>query len=512
VSDSLERRWSRSSRRAFLRSSGGAAGALALAGPLGGLACTPGPAPGPGVGYGPLRAVADRTTGLPLLRLPEGFTYESFGWSGDLMDDGTPTPDRHDGMAVVASRGRGRHEEVTLVRNHERGPTLPGGAVPVVGGGAAPVYDGFAQADLFDGLGGGTTALTHGPGGFTGSRATLGGTLVNCAGGPTPWGSWLTCEEIVLRGTAFGARDHGYVFEVPAAGAASAVPIVGMGLMKHEAAAVDPASGDVYLTEDNGPASGFYRFTPAGAVSRPGDLESAGGTLAMLAVVGTPNADLRQPAQGDSFEVEWVPVAEPDADPEAFVSPGFGLPPIVGAGRSGPYLQGEAAGGARFARGEGCWHHDGVVYMVDTGGGAAGKGTVWALRPGRGPGRGPATLTALFVSPGEETADNIDNVTVSPRGGLLTCEDGGGLVVDGARRFGTRLVGIDRRARTFVLAENAIVIDAPLPGRPSVPVGDHRGIEFCGATFSPSGRHLFVNVQVPGVTFAITGPWRRGPL
>jgi uncharacterized protein len=242
---------------------------------------------------------------------------------------------------------------------------------------------------------------------------------------------------------------------------------------------------------------------------RAGDL-AAGGTLTMLAVVGTPNADLRRPTQGDTFEVTWVPVAEPDADPEGFVSPGLGLPEVLGTGRSGPFLQGEAAGGATFARGEGAWSHDGVVYLVDTGGGAAGKGVVWALRPG---GRGRAdTLTALFVSPDEATADNIDNITVSPRGGLVACEDGGGLVVDGARRFGTRLIGLDRRARSFVLAENAIVIDAPLPGRPAVPVGDHRGIEFCGATFSPSGRHLFVNVQVPGVTFAITGPWQRGPL
>ena len=58
--------------------------------------------------YGPLAPVADRATGLPLLQLPRGFSYRSFGWSGDLMSDGQPCPDRHDGMAVVAMRKPGR--------------------------------------------------------------------------------------------------------------------------------------------------------------------------------------------------------------------------------------------------------------------------------------------------------------------------------------------------------------------------------------------------------------------
>jgi secreted PhoX family phosphatase len=118
----------------------------------------------------------------------------------------------------------------------------------------------------------------------------------------------------------------------------------------------------------------------------------------------------------------------------------------------------------------------------------------------------------VFVSQSEEAADNPDNITVSPRGGLLVCEDGGGQVVGGTRTFGPRLLGINRRGGSFVFAENAIVIDGPLPGRPAIVPGDYRGIEFCGATFSPSGRYLFVNVQIPGVTFAIEGPWRRGIL
>jgi len=164
-------------RRAFLRSSGAAAGAAVLAGPLAGLQLqqAAGAQPRPEHGYGPLFPTRDRTTGLPLLRLPHGFDYQSFGWSGDPMDDGTPTPDRHDGMAVVESRrGRGAHSELVLIRNHERGPALPGDPLPLVGAGQAPVYDAFRAAGLIEGLGGGTTAVTFAGGRFTGSQASAG--------------------------------------------------------------------------------------------------------------------------------------------------------------------------------------------------------------------------------------------------------------------------------------------------------------------------------------------------
>jgi len=495
-------------RRRFLRSSALALGGLAL--PLAGLhRCRLGELGLPEA-VGPLEPVLDLTTGLPLLKLPRGFFYQSFGWTGDAMDDGSLTPDRHDGMAVVDVRRGSRGVEIALIRNHERSAILGGQPVPLIGDGAAPVYDEFAIPGLIEGLGGGTTALVFGgPGRFLGAEATLAGTLTNCAGGPTPWGSWLTCEEVTLRGSLLGARDHGYVFEVPAPGngRASAVPIVDMGFMDHEAVAVDPRTGFVYLTEDNGPRSGFYRFRPHARPRRPGDLEG-GGALEMLAVVGEANADLRDVEEGQSFPVEWVEVPEPNADPEAFEPPLPGFPPIGGSGRSGPFLQGEAAGGAVFRRGEGCWYHHGIVYFVDTSGGAAGKGSVFALEVPRDP-EAPGRLTALFVSPGEEVADNPDNLTVSPRGGLVLCEDGGGRVVDGERVFGTRLLGVSFAGQPFALAENNVQIDGPIEGRPAIAPADYRDKEFAGATFSPRGRVLFVNIQTPGITFAIQGPWER---
>ena len=232
----------------------------------------------------------------------------------------------------------------------------------------------------------------------------------------------------------------------------------------------------------------------------------------MLKIVGVSNADLRQVEQGAHFRVEWVPIPFPNADPESFVSPGPGFPSIEGAGKSGPFLQGEAQGGATFSRGEGCWYHRGTIYFVDTSAGPVGKGVIWALQT-RGQDRhGHDRLTALFVSQSEEAADNPDNVTVSPRGGILVCEDGGGQVVDGTRTFGTRLIGIGTKGHSFVFAENNVIVDSPIADKPLIQLDDYRGSEFCGATFSPKGDVLFVNIQTPGITFAIEGPWRQGTL
>jgi secreted PhoX family phosphatase len=496
-----------SSRRRFLSAGSASMAALGFAGTLQALQlrnaqATSGRSALAASPYGPVAPVRDEATGLPLLQLPAGFAYRSYGWTGDPMADGRPCPGQHDGMAVVQSSGRGADRELLLVRNHERGP----GASPIR---ARAVYDDAANRN--DGLyaGGGTTHLRFKGRDWVGIEASLGGTLYNCAGGPTPWGSWLTCEETLANLEPQGGRKHGYVFEVRARAAdTSGRPIVDMGRFSHEAVAIDPKTRHAYLTEDQRNKAGFYRFVPHDASGRPGSYE-AGGRLQMARVVGRPNADLSVAATGDTHAIEWVDIADPDADPVAIGLPGFGGPTPV----SGPFAQGWARGGLRMARGEGIWQRDGRLYLVDTATGVNadgapghGHGAVWEYELDTG------RLSALFVSLDAVAANHPDNITVSPRGGVLLCEDGGGIDEAGLGRS-ERLLGLTAQGESFVFARNNVHLGAEqiAAAGKRVPPGDYRATEFAGACFDPAGALLFVNVQSPGITFAIWGPWSRGP-
>jgi len=297
------------------------------------------------------------------------------------------------------------------------------------------------------------------------------------------------------------------VFEVRANPAeTTGNPIVGMGRMSHEAAAVDPAAKNVYLTEDNRNRAGLYRYVPADTSGLPGSLEH-GGRLQAARVKNTLNADLNVADTGQGYEIEWVDIDDPDANPGAFSDA------TVTGTASGPFLQARGQGCLRMARGEGLWHHAGKIFIVDTATGrdggnrpGMGDGAVWVLD------LNTMRLKALFVSENRLAANNPDNVTVSPRGGVVLCEDGGG--VNDAFGFGERLLGLAQTGDSYIFCKNNANLSAgDIAGAgKSVAPGDYRGREFAGVCFDPKGHVMFVNMQSPGITYAIWGPWAKGNL
>lgn len=301
------------------------------------------------------------------------------------------------------------------------------------------------------------------------------------------------------------------MFEVnPLAHRTSGVPIVGMGRFSHEAVAVDPATGFVYLTEDDRNKSGLYRFVPNDRLGRAGSLEN-GGRLQAARVKKRPNADLITASIGDVVALEWFDVADPDLDGIAAPS-GF---PDISAGEtlSGPFAQAWADGGLRMSRGEGIWYSGGKLFIVDTSTGVdaqgrrgRGNGAVWILD------LATMQLRALFVSGNQLAAHNPDNITVSPRGGVLLCEDGGASPDEYGP--GARLVGLTPAGESYYFGKNNIELTSSQIASAGkvVPEGDYRDNEFCGACWDPMGNTLFVNAQTPGITFAITGPWLGGSL
>lgn len=487
-------------RRTILRAGAGAA----LAGPLAGFAAraaSAAPHRPPGTAS-ELVPRPDLRDGETRLALPRGFHYRSFQPTGELMADGTAVPARHDGMGAFGpARERNRS---TLVRNHE----INGSGTAFSS--SAPTYDPGA-------LGGTTTALVTDDGRVRDSRASLAGTQMNCSGGRMPWGSWVTCEETVngvdvyddfTRGAlppqtyvvnAGLTKPHGFLFEVPAQGTATAQPVRKAGRFAHEAIAYVRLDRRFYLTEDDfGFASGFYRYTPPSDPAASRRLED-GGTLEALAVTGSPNAHLEGSwPVGTRFPVSWVRVEDPDPD-----HPMQDGHPTVTNDEAIQHVaaQGWAQGSAFFGRLEGAYHHDGTVFFTATQGGGAPE--EWTpgdptVPSGFGNGRGQVwgyhvreqVLELVYESPSAEVLDFPDNLTTSPRGTLVVCEDG---------TNGNWLRGLGTDGELFDIARNLIPTSS----------GDVGGDEFAGSTFSPDGSTLYVNIQSSrGLSLAIWGPWR----
>ncbi len=444
-----------------------------------------------GSGYGPLfRRPAENEPGGPeYLALPRGFGYVVFGKIGETMSDGTPTPLNHDGMAAFAAGG----SRVRLIRNHEV-RNDPGDFTLAVLTGNEPnpaKYDPLAV--------GGTVTLDFDVASRSLTRhfVSHAGSIVNCAGGIMHRrAGWLTSEETTAGPDDGWGQKHGYNFVVPlnANNPALVQPLTAMGRFAHEAVAVDPRTGIVYETEDSGDDSGLYRFVPNNA-SRL----AVGGALEMLAVQGQDGYDtLTGQTVGAPLPVRWVPIADPDPDLEG--------------GAAEVAAQGIAGGAAVFNRLEGIWWAGDRCVFNSTSGGDAQFGQVWELRP-EGDG---GTLTLLYESPGvipsigRTPLDSPDNITVTPRGGILLCEDDSNAAPDASDDTHplapgildvNRLVGLDDDGRTFEFALNTL-----------------NNAEFAGACFAPNAPEvLFVNnfgtgEPGSGMTFAITGPWERGAL
>ncbi|MFA1544957.1 alkaline phosphatase PhoX [Actinomadura chokoriensis] len=425
---------------------GGAAGALsiALAGSLEGIFQTSaGADTGEVFGYGPLLPDPEG-----VLDLPEGFSYKTLSVEGDPISEGVVVPGHHDGTATFPG---GRHGRTRLVRNHEQGTNGTRAVAP-----ARLTYD--------PAMNGGTTTLeVDSRGELLSQYVSLAGTAVNCAGGRTPWGTWLTCEE--TEGVTGETKSHGWVFEVdPTGRRTEPVPLTGLGRFAHEAVAVDPHTLTAYLTEDAaGPFGLFYRFRPR---AHQGGYHAylRGGELEAMNVRDVPDLSLvTEP--GTRLGVQWVAVPDPSAK-QTSVRRQFDTI-------------------TRSQKLEGAWWGHGKAYFVasfaHTGSGAARDhaGQVWTYDPRRN----EIELQLIFKPGGR--FDGPDNITVSPYGGgVILAEDG-----DGEQY----LVGTTRKNEPFAFARNAL-----------------NGSEFTGVTFSPDGRILFANRQSdPGATFAITGPWRR---
>ncbi len=416
-------------------------------------------------GYGPLV----KRTGE--MSLPAGFHAIGFGAAYSKMSDGFRVPPCHDGTAVFGM-GNG---VVRMIRNHE------GFGLGDPWGGRFRAYDpvalGAVTSTVFDTRRGRVLA-TH---------LVLNGTDNNCNGGQTPRGSWLSCEETTVGPRQGFGKKHGYVFEVPgdAKGVIEPVPIKAMGRFKHEAAVTDPRTGIVYMTEDCGdPADGFYRYLPD-------DIHrlQRGGKLQMLAVNGRSSYDTTHGQKvGRKLRCEWVTIGDPDPD-EADLRP------------DAVFQQGREKGAAQFIALEGAKWKRGSCYFTASRGGDDGLGQIWRYTP---KGRRGGALELLYESSSETTLEEPDAIAVSPRGGVVVCEDGNGGTVGGDNfiRVLTPAGGIETVAR------NDTPMDLGLWGKGEK--GTFGRSEWAGVAYSPDGNWLFVHIQFPGKSFAITGPWERG--
>ncbi len=397
-----------------------------------------------------------------MLDLPLDFSYETISKVGAQMDDGFFVPSAFGAMAAFATR---QSDRVVLVRNHEMMPedvkTGPFGAANELLRYVGPeeMYD--RGGGTMPCLGGSTTVLYDARNRrVIRQYLSLAGTIRNCGGGPTPWGTWISCEQSVQPATGAYETGHGYAFEVrasPLVGLDRTFPLRPMGRFNRGGLAVDPESGIIYQSEvrDDGL---IYRFIPNS------ETDPRTGRLQALRIVGMKSADMtnwvRPAAQvGQSLDTDWIDlkdVESPDDDLR---------------------LRGFDDGAAKFARVEGMCAGQGVIYFSAATGGPQKAGQVWRYIPRT------SKLTLFMESRDRQVLDMPDDMTLSPWGDLILCENG---------PDGNFVVGLNSRGQPYKLARNVL-----------------NNSKLAGVAFSPDGALMFLNFHTPGLTVAITGPWER---
>jgi len=439
-----------------------------------------------GTGFGPLAPALPRNAARlrftgdgdlsrePLVALPSGFSYTALSITGQPMTDGQLVPGRHDGMGCFQKRDAQHADrfsrEYILIRNHE---LLNDDRQ--FGNREGVVVPGHRKWDPAVKAGGTTTLKIDASGELLSDFASLGGTIRNCAGGVTPWNTWLTCEETIDTPETDGelSQKHGYVFEVSITDrphAQTAQPLTAMGRFNHEAAAVDPQSGDVFLTEDRGD-SAIYRFVP----DKPNPdkrLENSGRLFALKIMPGQradcdgtpiPTAEHNKESVdtsrnvraflGQRLKTEWVELENVDSNEDSLRH------------------QAQAKGATIFVRGEGMWQDQGRIYWCCSSGGDHELGQVFEYEP--------ATETTRLVVESERQGDldKPDNITLGPDSTIYVAEDGPG--ENGVK-------GVDRSGGLFPFLLNVL-----------------NDSELAGICFSPDGTRLFVNMQKPGITLCL---------